>query len=181
MENLKELRWAAPRSWSPAIVTLLPIWLLSVAIMAEGFLRPPVPVEVATASFVLAIATGIVLLWTGWMTSELLLYSLFPLLLLSTFDEITTTYKTPFIVLCALMLTAGIAGYQHYRSSRLRSLLLLAAAAVTIVMAWHAASSFWQMAGDLGYVRCFLDAHSCAPLTGKETPWWSLFFSTGSW
>ena len=177
MENVEGIRWAAPRSWSTTLASLLPLWLLSFASMAEGFPRPPISIEMAITSFVLAIFISIVLLWKRWMTIELILYSLVPFVLLSTFDEISTTYKTPFIMLCTLILTAGIVGYQRNRSAWWRWLILLSAAVVTLVMAWHATSSFWHMASDLGYVRCFPDAHSCAPLTGKETPWWILFFS----
>lgn len=177
MESVKEIRWADPRSWSTALASLLPLWLLSFAIMAEGFPRPPISIELAITSFVLAISVSIVLLWKRWMTVELILYSLVPLVLLITFDEISTTYKSPFIVLCTLILTAGIVDYQRNRSARWRWLILLSAAVVTLVMAWHATSSFWHMAGDLGYKECFPDAAGCAPLTGQETPWWVLFFS----
>jgi len=176
MENVKEIRWADPRSWSATLASLLPLWLLSFAIMAEGFPRPPVSVALAITSFVLAIAVSIVLFWKRWMTIELILYSLVPLVLLITFDEISTTYKSPFIILCTLLLTAGLVGYQRNRSARWRWLILVSIAVVTLVMASHAASSFWQMAGDLGYGECFPDAQGCAPLTGQETPWWTLFF-----
>jgi hypothetical protein len=145
--------------------------------MTEGFPRPPISIELAIISFVLAITVSIVLLWKRWMTIELILYSLFPFHLLYTFDEISTTYKTPFIILCTLSLTVGIVGYQHNRSAWWRWLILLFTAIVTWMMAWHAAFSFWQMASDLGYIRCFPDAHGCALLTGQETPWWILFFS----
>lgn len=181
MENTKGIRLAGPRSWQITLASLLPLCLLSVAIMVEGFPRPPVSMELAITSFVLAILASIVFLWKRWITIALLLYGLFPFLLLYTFDEISTTYKTPFIVLCALLLAAGIAGYQRSRSVRWRWLILLAAAVVTLVMAWHAAMSYWQMADDLGYVRCMPDFRDCAPLTGRETPWWVLFFRVWSW
>jgi len=178
MENVKEIRWARLASWIMTLGNLLPLWLLSFVIMAEGFPRPPISREVTVASLVTAIVASIVLTWKRWMTIELLLYSLFPFLLLFTFDEISTTYKTPFIILCTLILTAGVVGYQRIRSSRQRRcLVLLAAAAVTLFAAAHAANSFWSMASDLGYEQCFPDAHGCAPLTGQETPWWILFFS----
>ena len=177
MENVKENQWADRRSWSMAFASLLPLWLLSLAIMVEGFPRPPISIEFAIASFVTAGAVSIVLLWKKWMTIELLLYSLIPFVLLITFDEISTTYKSPFIFLCALILTAGIVGYQRYHSAWWRWLILLSATVVTLMMASHAADSYWQMAGDLGYGECFPDAHGCAPLTGQETPWWFLFFS----
>lgn len=179
MENVKEIRWADPASWIMTFGSLLPLWLLSLSIMAEGFPRPPISREVAITSFVTAIVASIVLMWKRWMTIELLLYSLFPFLLLSTFDEISTTYKTPFIILCTLILTAGAVGYQRICSSRLRRwLILLAVAIITLLAALHAADSFWGLASDLGYERCFPDAHGCAPLTGQETPWWMLFFSS---
>jgi hypothetical protein len=121
--------------------------------MAEDFPRLPISIELAKTSFVLAIPVRIVLLLKRWLTIELLLYSLFPFLLLYTFDEISTTYKTPFIILCALILTAGVVGYQRNRSTRLgRGFILLFTAVVIFVMAWHATFEFWRMAGDMGYV-----------------------------
>jgi len=178
MEIAKEIRKTPARSWSITIASLLPLWLLSFSIMAEGFPPPPISSEVAITSFVVAIVASIVLMWVKWMTIELLLYSLFPFLLLFTFDEISTTYKTPFIILCTLSLTAGVVVYQRSRSSRLLRLgILLAFTIVTLFAASHAADNFWDMASDLGYEQCFPDAHGCAPLTGQETPWWMLFFS----
>ena len=60
-------------------------------------------------------------------------------------------------------------------------LILLSAAAMTYVMAWHATMSYWRMAGELGYDRSFPDAQGCKPLTGQETPSWVLFFSLWMW
>ena len=178
MENVKEIRKTPARSWSTTIASLLPLWLLSFSIMVEGFPPPPILSEVAITTFVVAIVASIVLLWVKWITIELLLYSLFPFVLLGIFDEISTTYKTPFIILCTLILTAGVIVYQRSRSSRLlRSVILLAFAIVTLFAASHATNNFWDMASDLGYEQCFPDAHGCAPLTGQETPWWVLFFS----
>ena len=173
---MKNIRWAAPRSWSATLASVLPLWLLSFAIMAEGFPRPPISVTLAIAFFMLAIAVSIVLFWKRWMTIELILCSLVPLVLLITFDEISTTYKSPFIILCTLLLTAGMVAYQRSHSARWRWLILVSIAVVTCGMASHAASRFWQMAGDLGYRECFPDAQGCAPLAGQETPWWTLFF-----
>ena len=53
---------ASPRAWRTTLVSLLPFWLLSIAVMAEGFPRPPVPIRLAYASFVLAILTVMLLL-----------------------------------------------------------------------------------------------------------------------
>jgi hypothetical protein len=146
--------------------------------MVEGFPPPPISGEVAVAAFVTAIVASIVLTCKRWMTIELVLYSLYPLLLLYAFDEISTAYRTPFIVVCALILTAGAVGYRRGHSSRpVRCLILLAAVIVTSLAAFHSAGSFWAMASDLGYERCFPDAHGCAPLAGRGTPWWVLVFS----
>jgi hypothetical protein len=176
MDSARTIRWASPHSWSATIASLLPLWLLALAITVEGFPQPPVSIELATASIILAIVATIVALWKGWATVELLLYSLLPFLLLPAFDEISTTYKTPFIVLCTFILTVGIVGYQFNRSNRLgRWLVLLSAGAVTLMTAWHATTNYWAMASDLGYAQCFPDAHGCAPLTSQATRWWILF------
>ncbi len=163
--------------WRVIIASLLPLWLVSIAIMAEGFPRPPISPEVAVVTFVIAGAVSLLLMWQGELTLELLAYSLFPFILPSIFDEISTAYKTPFIILCAIILTAGVFVYHRSYATRLgRGLMLLAIAGAVFVMAWHAALNFWEMASSLGYVRCFPDAHGCAPLTGHATPWWILFF-----
>lgn len=180
LTNVKSINQATPtpRPWSITLANLLPLWCFSFAIMAEGFPSPLIPIELAAAALVLAVAASLGLLWKRWLTIELLLYNLCPLLLLSTFDEISTHYKTPFIILCALSLTVGGIVYQASRSARLgRGLILLATAVVTLGLAWHATSNFWEMASALGYGHCFPDAYGCAPLTGQAMPWWVVFFS----
>ena len=178
-ENVIHVRIAQPRSWSATFASMLPLWLLSLAVMAEGFPSPPISGEVAVAASVTAIVAGIVLTCKRWMTIELLLFSLFPLLLLYAFDEISTRYKSPFIIVCALVLTTGVVGYQRTRSSRvLRWFILLGAVIVALYVALHSANGFWSMASDLGlYERCFLDAPGCAPLAGRGAPWWAVAFS----
>lgn len=176
MESLKDVPSTSPRSWGIIFASLLPLWLLSLSIMAEGFPPPPISREVAVASFITAIVAGIVLVWRGWMPIELLLCCLYPFLLLYTLDEVSTTYKTPFIILCTLILTAGAVGYQRIRSPGLRWVFLLVVTGVALLAASNAAHNFWVMAEELGYERCFPDAYGCPPLTGQETPWWILFF-----
>jgi hypothetical protein len=163
--------------WSIILPNLLPIWLVSIAIMAEGFPRPPISIELATASFISAVGASIALMWKRWMPVELFLYNLTPFVLLYTFDEITTVYKTPFILICCLILTFGSIIYQYSRPSTLRWLVLLSVAMVTLLSASHAANSFWTMAGDLGYRECFPDYTGCAPLSNQARLWWSIFFS----
>ena len=94
--NVKEIQKTIPRSWSETLASLLPLWLLSLSIMVEGFPRPPISLEVVITAFAAAIAVSIVLLWKKWLTAELLLYSLFPFLVMFIFDEISTAYKRRF-------------------------------------------------------------------------------------
>ena len=179
MKTIEYVRWADPPLWKATLANLLPLWLLSFVFTAEGFPPPPISIELAATAFVLAIAVSLVLLWLRWLTPELLLYSFFPLILLFLFDEISTSYKTPFILLCALLLTTGIVGYQlslYKDSVGLGWLILLVVAIAIWMLASHAVQNYWQMVGDLGY-GCIPDTQGCAPLTGKETPWWVLFFS----
>ena len=156
---------------------LLPLWLVALAITVEGFPRPPISLPVAVLALALAIGISLLALWKRWMTVDLVLVSFFPLALLGPFDEISTAYKTPFILLCALVLTAGILLYQRSQTVRWRWLILLAAAGVTWLLAWHAALNYWQMVADLGYERCLPDAAGCAPLAGRGSPWWALFLA----
>lgn len=167
-----------PRSWTLPIISLLPLWLWSVAIMVEGFPPSPISSEIALAAVGLALGLGGLLLWKRWLAVELFVYSLFPFLLLSPFDEISTRYKTPFIVICAIILTGGIAMYHGLRFARWqRGLVLVIFVAVTYGLAWHATFGFWEMASTLGYRNCFPDAQGCAALSHQASPWWVLFFS----
>jgi hypothetical protein len=126
---------------------------------------------------VVAMLASGVLLWKGWATIELLIYSLSPFLLLGMFDEISTAYKTPFIIACTLILTAGALAYRWERATPLaRLLILVAAEGLALLLASGARVRFWAMAADLGYEQCFPDAHGCPPLTDQATPWWVLFF-----
>jgi hypothetical protein len=177
MQTAQATRLTFPYAWRKTAAGLLPLWLFSVAIMAEGFPRPPISAGAATALVVMALLACPLLLWKGWATIELLIYSLSPFLLLRIFDEISTTYKTPFILMCAVILTAGALALRWDRASPLARVLILAAVAgLALLLASHAAFRFWGVAADLGYRQCFPDAHGCAPLTAQATPWWGLFF-----
>jgi hypothetical protein len=179
MEMIRKIGWADLGSWPATLGSFLPLWLVTLAVMAEGFPRPPLSPGLALIALILALAVSIVLLWKVWLTPELLLYSLFPFILLFIFDEISTRYKTPFILLCALLLTIGIIGYQrslHKDSIKVAWLMLLLVFVGTWMLASHAADNYWQLAGEF-CGACFPDGLGDPAFTGTETPWWNLFFS----
>ena len=179
METIKKTPWFPEDSWLATFASLLPLWLFSLAITVEGFPAPPIPVEVGIASFWLAIAVGIVLLWKSWLSPDVALVSLIPFVIIFNFDEISTRYKTPFILFCALILSIGTVIAQRNGSVTIRWLTLLFVVVAVLVLSSNAAQNYWQMAVELGPFDfgCFPDAQGCPPLTGNETPWWALFFS----
>ena len=179
MQAIRRMGWADLGSWQAAFASLLPLWLFSLAVAAEGFPPSPVTVPWALSFIFLGLALSIVLLWKGWMTFELLLYSLFPFFLLFPLDEISTRYKTPFLLLAALLLSIGILVYQRSlsRSLGLAWLLLLLFFVAACVFSLHAAGNYWQMVGQLHFPPdCMPYAHDCPLLSGRETPFWVLFF-----
>jgi hypothetical protein len=179
MQAIRKIGWADLGSWPAAIASLLPLWLFSLAVSAEGFPPPAISIEWAIAFILLALALSIVLLWKGWLTFELLLYSLFPFFLLFPLDEISTDYKTPLILLSALLLSIGILAYQRSlsRSLGLAWLVLLLVFITARVFTMHAAENYWQMIGGLTFPgECMPYAYDCPLLAGEETPWWVLLF-----
>ena len=175
MGTIKKFYWTMEDSWIAILASLLPLWLLSVAVMGEGFPKP-VSIEWAIAAFILAIASSIVLLWKGWLEIDIILYSLFPFILLFMFEEISTTYKSPFILLCALILSIGIIGAKRSNSVTVRWLILLLLAVTTWVLASRAAQNYWQMFDGLDFpFGCFPGTQDC-PLPANLSPWWVLFF-----
>lgn len=176
MVTTQRIDWSTPSPWLKTAATLLPLWLVALAVMGEGFPEPPVSIEAAGVFFLLAVGLSILLLWQRWMTVELLLYTFLPLAFMFAFDEISTAYKTPFILLCTLILTVGLIGYQHSTTTWWRVFSLVAAAVVCLALAWHAMSNYWQVVAALNYGDCFPDAADCGQLAGHAPPWWALFF-----
>jgi hypothetical protein len=129
--------------------------------------------------FLLSIAVMILLLWIRWFTFDLIFYSFFPIIPIFIFEEISPSYKTPFILLCTLLLTIGIVGYRfslHKYTLGLGWLILLVVFIGTWMLASNANQNYRQMVGDLGY-GCDPYKSGCpAPLPAKATPWWVLFF-----
>jgi hypothetical protein len=89
VQTIRKIGWADLGSWPAAIASLLPLWLFSLAITTEGFPRPPLSPAWALSFIAVALALSIVLLWKGWLTFELLLYSLFPFLLLALLESVS--------------------------------------------------------------------------------------------
>ena len=152
---------------------LLPLWLLSYAVMAEGFPAPPIPVGLAVTAFILAIVIGILGLWKDWIRVELLLYYVIPYWLMIRFDEISTAYKTPFILLCAMLLSTGVLGYQGIQNRWLRWLSLLLGAALTLAAAGVMVNGYWGLVSAGGYDACY---PRCLPPADPAHPWWMIFF-----
>ena len=166
MEAIKTFRQAELGSWRATVASLLPLWLITLAYTSLGYI-----------GFLLAIAVSILLLWKIWMTPELVLYSFIPLMFLFMFEEVYISYRTPFILLCTLVLTAGIIGYQRSlaRSLTLAWSILLLFAVAALALASHAGENYWQIACVSGCFECSPGAPGC-PASGELTPWWILFF-----
>jgi hypothetical protein len=178
MQTIRKIGWADLGSWPAAVASLLPLWLVSLAVSAEGFPRPVISISMAVTFLVLALGVSILLMWKGWLTFELLLLSLLPFLLIIQFDEISTSYKTPFLLLCALLLSIGFLGYQRSlsRSVGLAWLVLLLVAVVTWIFSSRAIENYWQMVGHLRFPpNCMPYTHDCPLVAGHETPWGSCF------
>ena len=176
--TIRKMWWVDVGSWQATLASLLPLWLLILAILPEGRPRLPIPDQVPVVAFVLSIAICIFLLWKGWMTVELALYSfLFPFILVFAHDEMSSAFKTPLFLLSALFLTIGIVGY-HYCLHRdavgAAWLLLLFVFIATWIFNLHVDQNYWQMAGELGYNAC--DSYGCVPLAPKGTSLWTIFF-----
>ena len=168
MKTIAYIRWADPPLWIASLANLFPLWLLSFAFMAGAF-------GLGITAFIISI---VVLLWLGWFTPELILYSLFPFASLFIFEEVPVRYEIPFRLLCVLLLTLGIVGYRlstHKNSLGIGWLILLVVFIGTWMLASNANQNYWQMVVDLGY-GCDPRVRGCAPVSANATPWWVLFF-----
>ena len=162
----KEFGRAELGSWRATFASLLPLWLITLAYTSFGY-----------TGFLLAIVVSILLLWKIWLTPELVLYSFIPLMLPFMFEEVYMSYRIPFLLLCTLVLTLGIIGYQRIltRSVTFAWLTLLLVAMAAWALASHATQNYWQMACMTGCFECSPGAPGCPP-GGELTPWWILFF-----
>jgi hypothetical protein len=184
METMKKIQWTPEDSWIATLVSLLPLWLLSLVILAIALPQPPIPEGWAVSAVLVVMVVGLALLWKGWLEIDLFLYSLFPFLLFFFFGEVYIAYRFPFIVLCVLLLSAGMVMAQYagkvQDSLTTRWLILFLVAVATWIIASHAAQNYWHMLADLGYgappLECMPNTTDC-PLIGNAAPWWTFFFS----
>lgn len=174
MEHTSEIRLADQSSWSITIVSLLPLWLFSFAIMVEGFPRSPIPLSLAIASFLSAIAIVVILWWNGKISLEFILYCGIPLWLLATFDEIAVPYKNQYIITCTIILTIGAIGYLRSRAKWLRWLFLLIGAALTLAAAGAINRNYWDLVSEGGYGTCY---PGCLPPADQASPWWMVLYN----
>jgi hypothetical protein len=173
MEMIQDQRLAAPIPWMKTLVSLLPLWLISLAASVEGFPTPSIPLWAANAAFASAILLILVLWWRRWMGLDLVLYSLLPLMLVPLLDEILTTYKTPFIFACAAIFSVGLIGYRQIKPGEVRNLFLVFGAVLGITAALYAASNFWGLIDASEYAGCYM--FGCYPLSLPGHPWWMVF------
>jgi hypothetical protein len=76
---------------------------------------------------------------------------LVPLLVMVVFDEIAVTYKTPYILLCGVMLAAGAVVYLRARSRWLGASALVASALMAWLLAGRVADMYWSSySGPIG-------------------------------
>ena len=90
------------KSLRKMLSNLLPLWLFSILITAEGFPAPPISIEVAHVCFAAACLLLVSLIIKKWISLEILLLSLYP-----------------FILGCAFLLSLGIGNYHIINKSRL--------------------------------------------------------------
>ncbi len=166
--------------WLRTAALLAPLWMLALATTAEGFPDPPIAGNQALILFYAAIAAAILVTVYFRTLVELPFIILVPLSYVYLFDEITTSYKTPFIFFCTLILSLGMIAYQvlaRNRSLKVAVPVLLAAVLLTFLAAWLASRNFWAYTDSLGIERCFLDYTGCPPLPADHPAWWRFFFS----
>jgi hypothetical protein len=152
--------------------------MVALAATAEGFPRPLFDMRAGVFLFCIGIATAFFLVLTSWVGPEMLLVSFVPVSFWMIFDEITTTYKTPFILLCTLILSLGVIAYHYFGENHYLKLalpILFASVVLTVFVAFHAAHNYWIYSDPIG--MCFYDYIKCPPLPANHPAWWSFFFN----
>ena len=164
--------------WLKTLAVLAPLWMFALAAAAEGFPDPPIPGNLARVLFYAGLAVAILVTFLFHTLIELPFIILIPALYIFEFDEITTTYKTPFILFCTLILSLGIIAF-HYlvekRSLKVALPILLGVAILALLAGMLASKNFWGYTDSLGIERCFLDYTGCPALPADHPAWWRFF------
>jgi hypothetical protein len=152
------------------LLSLLPLWLISLAITGEGFPSPPLSFELGKWLIALALPLGLLMLWKRWLSAALFLYSLAPLTFLFIFDEISTTYKTPFILLSTLILTLGVLALPRLPHPKAAHLGLVGGVGDHVVFREQCHLPFLGDDRPIGLCRMLSGLHRLRPLAGRRNP-----------
>lgn len=156
----------------PAILlTQLPLWLFTATVSIEGSPPPGLPLWAGITAFALGVLIILYLAWRRELDASMFAMMM-PFVLTAFFDEVTTSYKTPFLLVSTAVVSASILLYQKSKDRKWRALILLAGVIVSILLASHAKNAFW----DLFTVRYTTD-FTTLPVSGVDTPWWKLYFN----
>ena len=137
MKTMPKIEWEEMGSWKATLASLLPLWLFFFAFtnIFDSSLE-----ILETIAFFLIIPVCIVSLLKGWITFDLLPYSLLPMFIQFFFDDIDSSCKVLLKLVCTLCLTFGIVGYQRSLNKNSVTLawlsLLLAAIAAWIFVSY---------------------------------------------
>lgn len=172
MEIARSKPSSARLSWPVTILSLLPIWLMTAAVSAEGFPSPPLTAQAALAFFIAAVLLTLLLAVKRWAPPVLFLYYLLPLVMMMKYDEIFTNFKTPFLFTCALILSLFGLAYLRSQNREVGLYILAAGALVAFVTGNLAGENYWNIVGSGHTGECWNSF--CAPPTG-EYPWWKVF------
>ena len=174
MGIIQYFRHTQQPTWLVTLACVVPLWLLAVAIMVEGFPPPPIPLSLALFAFFSASVIAAVLLWRRKISVIFLLYCGLPFFLLYTFDEISTVYKTQYILACTLFLTLAAVAHLRSQSPIKAWLFLLLGVVVTLLAAEEIGASYWDLVSSQGLDLCYPD---CLPQLDQANSWWRMLIS----
>lgn len=154
------------------LLTQLPLWLFTATVSVEGFPPPGLPLWAGITAFALGVLIILYLAWKRELDASMFAMMV-PFGLMVFLDEVTTSYKTPFLLVSTAVTALSIFAYQKLENHRGRGLVLLAGVIVSIWLASHAKSVYWDLFSER-YTRCYPD---CLPVSGLDLSWWKLYFN----
>lgn len=154
-----------------ALLGVLPVILLTLTGLGEGFPSPLLHARVMFAMGILGVALVPLLIWKGWMWGGLLIYSFWAAIATQAgLDEIASSYKTPFTFLAALAVVIPALAFQ-FSAWRWRWVILMVGLVLALWFVGRMAGQYWGMVDRLGYTACY---PSCLPVSGKDPLWWQV-------